>query len=102
MLQRQRDLAAGLNTAAFISGYRGSPLGLFDQQLWKARKFLQSSHIHFQPGVNEDLAATAVWGSQPLHLFPLAKYDGVLPPWYGTDHAVDRSIDRTSTRLNSS
>src|SRR3546814_3633221 len=56
MLQRQRDLAAGLNTACFISGYRGSPLGLFDQQLWKARKFLKANHIEFQPGVNEDLA----------------------------------------------
>src|SRR3546814_20502252 len=79
--QRQRDLAAGLNTACFISGYRGSPLGLFDQQLWKARKFLKANHIEFQPGVNEDLAATAVWGSQQLNLFPGANYDGVYSIW---------------------
>src|SRR5580698_10354467 len=64
MLQRQRDLAAGLNTAGFISGYRGSPLGGYDQALWKAKKFLKEQHIHFQPGVNEDMAATAVWGTQ--------------------------------------
>ena len=64
MMQRQRDAAAGLETACFISGYRGSPLGGFDQQLWAATPFLARNHIHFQPGVNEDLAATAVWGSQ--------------------------------------
>ncbi|MFC3674145.1 indolepyruvate ferredoxin oxidoreductase family protein [Ferrovibrio xuzhouensis] len=93
MLQRQRDLAAGLNTACFISGYRGSPLGLFDQQLWKARKFLKANHIEFQPGVNEDLAATAVWGSQQLNLFPGANYDGVYSIWYGKGPGVDRSMD---------
>ncbi|WP_370156298.1 indolepyruvate ferredoxin oxidoreductase family protein [Ferrovibrio sp.] len=93
MLQRQRDLAAGLNTACFISGYRGSPLGLFDQQLWRARKFLKANHIEFQPGVNEDLAATAVWGSQQLNLFPKAKYDGVFSMWYGKGPGVDRSMD---------
>lgn len=93
MLQRKRDLAAGLNTACFISGYRGSPLGLFDQQLWKARKFLKENHIQFQPGVNEDLAATAIWGSQQLNLFPKAKYDGVFSMWYGKGPGVDRSMD---------
>lgn len=93
MLQRKRDLAAGLNTAAFISGYRGSPLGLFDQQLWKARKYLKENHIQFQPGVNEDLAATAVWGSQQLNMFPKAKYDGVFGIWYGKGPGVDRSMD---------
>lgn len=93
MLQRQRDLAAGLNTACFISGYRGSPLGLFDQQLWRARKFLKQNHIEFQPGVNEDLAATAVWGSQQLNLFPKANYDGVFGIWYGKGPGVDRSMD---------
>ncbi|HEX6959178.1 MAG TPA: indolepyruvate ferredoxin oxidoreductase family protein [Ferrovibrio sp.] len=93
MLQRKRDLAAGLNTACFISGYRGSPLGMFDQQLWRARKFLKENHIHFQPGVNEDLAATAVWGSQQLNLFPQAKYDGVFAIWYGKGPGVDRSMD---------
>jgi indolepyruvate ferredoxin oxidoreductase len=93
MLQRKRDLAAGLNTGCFISGYRGSPLGLFDQQLWKARKFLKENHIQFQPGVNEDLAATAIWGSQQLNLFPKAKYDGVFSIWYGKGPGVDRSMD---------
>src|SRR5882672_11819972 len=75
MIQRARDLAAGLNTAGFISGYRGSPLGGYDQALWKAKKFLQENHIFFTPGVNEELAATAVWGSQQVGLFEGAKYD---------------------------
>src|SRR5579864_7915668 len=64
MMQRRRDLAAGLNTAGFLSGYRGSPLGGLDQNLWQAKRFLERHHIRFQPGINEDLAATAVWGSQ--------------------------------------
>lgn len=93
MMQRQRDLAAGLNTAAFISGYRGSPLGGFDQALWKARKYLSKNHIEFQPGVNEDLGATAVWGSQQVGLWPGAKYDGVFGIWYGKGPGVDRSGD---------
>ena len=70
MLQRDRDLAVGLNTAGFISGYRGSPLGGLDQALWKAKKQLAAHHIRFQPGVNEDLAATAIWGTQQVNLFP--------------------------------
>ena len=93
MLQRQRDRAAGLNTAGFISGYRGSPLGGLDQALWRARKFLDRSQIVFQPGINEDLAATAVWGSQQVGLFPGAKYDGVFALWYGKGPGVDRSLD---------
>ena len=93
MLQRQRDQAAGLNTACFISGYRGSPLGGLDQQLWSARRFLAKSHIHFQPGVNEDLAATAIWGSQQSDLFGDCKYDGVYAMWYGKGPGVDRSGD---------
>ena len=93
MLQRQRDLAAGLNTAGFISGYRGSPLGGLDQALWRARKFLEKSGIVFQPGINEDLAATAVWGSQQVGLFPGAKHDGVFALWYGKGPGVDRSLD---------
>ncbi|MFC4160578.1 indolepyruvate ferredoxin oxidoreductase family protein [Chitinimonas lacunae] len=93
MLQHQRDLAAGLNTAGFISGYRGSPLGGLDQELMRARKFLEPHHIVFQPGVNEDLGATAVWGSQQVGLFPGAKYDGVFSMWYGKGPGVDRSGD---------
>ncbi len=93
IMQRNRDLAAGLNTGGFISGYRGSPLGAYDQQLWAAKKFLKKHHIVFQPGVNEDLAATAVWGSQQLHLNPGAKYDGVFGIWYGKGPGVDRTGD---------
>lgn len=93
MMQRERDRAAGLNTACFISGYRGSPLGALDQQLWKAKTFLKEHDIHFQPGVNEDLAATALWGSQQTGLFPGAKVDGVFGMWYAKGPGVDRSGD---------
>jgi indolepyruvate ferredoxin oxidoreductase len=93
VMQRARDRASGLNTACFISGYRGSPLGGFDQALWSAKRFLEKSHIKFQPGVNEDLGATAVWGSQQVGLFPGAKYDGVFAMWYGKGPGVDRSGD---------
>ncbi len=93
MMQRQRDVAAGLNTAGFISGYRGSPLGGLDQNLWQAKRFLEKSHIRFQPGINEDLAATAVWGSQQTNLFPGAKYDGVFAMWYAKGPGVDRTGD---------
>jgi indolepyruvate ferredoxin oxidoreductase len=93
MLQRVRDLAAGLNTAGFISGYRGSPVGGFDQALWKAKRFLDEHHLVFQPGVNEDLAATSIWGSQQVNLYPDAKYDGVFAMWYGKGPGVDRCGD---------
>jgi indolepyruvate ferredoxin oxidoreductase len=93
MMQRERDLAAGLDTAGFISGYRGSPLGGFDQALWKAKGYLKDHHIHFTPGVNEELAATAVWGSQQVGLFEGAKYDGVFAMWYGKGPGVDRCGD---------
>ena len=93
MAQIRRDRAAGLNTAGFISGYRGSPLGGYDQQLFAARKHLEQYNIKFQPGVNEDLAATAIWGSQQLNLSPGAKYDGVVGIWYGKGPGVDRSGD---------
>ena len=93
MLQRVRDLAAGLNTAGFISGYRGSPVGGFDQALWKAKKFLDAHHVKFQPGVNEDLAATSIWGTQQVNLYPDAKYDGVFAMWYGKGPGVDRCGD---------
>ena len=93
MMQRQLDLADGLNTAGFISGYRGSPLGGLDLQLWRARKFLGESHVEFVPGLNEDLAATAVWGSQQVNLWSGAKYDGVFGMWYGKGPGVDRCGD---------
>ncbi|MBT3332272.1 MAG: indolepyruvate ferredoxin oxidoreductase family protein, partial [Rhodospirillaceae bacterium] len=93
MMHRQRDLAAGLNTGCYISGYRGSPLGAFDQQLWLAKPFLEKNHIQFQPGVNEDMAATAVWGSQQLNLGPDSEYDGVFGIWYGKAPGVDRCGD---------
>ncbi|ACR27431.1 indolepyruvate ferredoxin oxidoreductase family protein [Burkholderia glumae] len=93
MLQQARDRAAGLNTAGFISGYRGSPLGGLDQALWKAQKHLAANRIVFQAGLNEDLAATAVWGSQQVNLYPGAKFDGVFGMWYGKGPGVDRSGD---------
>jgi indolepyruvate ferredoxin oxidoreductase len=93
MLQRDADLRVGLNTACFISGYRGSPLGGLDQTLWAARSYLQQHNIHFTPGLNEDLAATSVWGSQQVNLFKGAKYDGVFALWYGKGPGVDRSGD---------
>lgn len=95
MLQRQRDALAGKNTAGFISGYRGSPLGGYDQALWKAKKFLQAQNIVFQPGVNEELAATALWGTQQMGFAPAGsnKFDGVFGIWYGKGPGVDRCSD---------
>jgi indolepyruvate ferredoxin oxidoreductase len=93
MMQRVRDEAAGLNTAGFISGYRGSPLGGLDENLWKAKPHLESHHVQFVPGVNEDLAATAVWGSQQVDLIGESKYDGVFAMWYGKGPGVDRCGD---------
>ena len=93
MAQIRRDRAAGLNTAGFVSGYRGSPLGGYDQQLMAARKHLERYDIKFQPGVNEDLAATAIWGSQQLNLSPGARHDGVVGIWYGKGPGVDRCGD---------
>ena len=94
MLQQARDAAAGLNTAGFVSGYRGSPLGGYDLALWQAKKHLAAQNIVFQPGVNEELAATAVWGTQQLDIYPeTKKYDGVFGIWYGKGPGVDRSCD---------
>ncbi len=95
MLQRQRDAAAGRNTAGFISGYRGSPLGGYDQALWKASKYLKAQNIVFQPGVNEELAATALWGTQQLGFSPPGtnRFDGVFGIWYGKGPGVDRCSD---------
>ena len=93
LMQQMRDRAAGHNTAGFISGYRGSPLGGFDLELWKAKKHLKASGIEFQPGINEDLGATMVWGTQQTNLFPGAKFDGVFSMWYGKGPGVDRCGD---------
>ncbi|WP_374377839.1 indolepyruvate ferredoxin oxidoreductase family protein [Dongia sp.] len=93
MMQRRRDERAGLSTACYVTGYRGSPLGGIDQALVSAKPFLDRHNIHFQPGVNEDLAATAVWGSQQSDLFGDSKYDGVFAMWYAKGPGVDRSGD---------
>ncbi|WP_028997974.1 indolepyruvate ferredoxin oxidoreductase family protein [Azohydromonas australica] len=104
MLQRQLDKAQGLNTAGLISGYRGSPLGAYDLQLWKASKQLAAHDIVFQPGLNEDLAATALWGAQMHQAFGPARVDGVFGIWYGKGPGVDRSGDvlRTGNVLGTS
>lgn len=93
MMQQLRDQAAGLNTAGFISGYRGSPLGTLDEALWKARKHLDKHHVKFVPGVNEELAATAVWGTQTTGLLGPMKYQGVFAMWYAKGPGVDRCAD---------
>ena len=93
LVQRLRDQAAGLNTAGFVSGYRGSPLGPLDEHLWKAKPLLEARHVRFVPGVNEDLAMTAVWGSQQVELLGPSKYDGVYAMWYGKGPGVDRCGD---------
>jgi len=91
--QRLRDQAAGKNTGGYISGYRGSPLGRYDMELWRVDTLLKQHHIHFRAAVNEDLAATALWGSQYVGAFPGANYDGVFGIWYGKGPGVDRSGD---------
>ena len=93
LMQRLRDQAAGLDTAGFISGYRGSPLGGFDLELWRAKKHLEGAGVKFSPGLNEDLGATMVWGTQQTQLFPGARHDGVFGMWYGKGPGVDRSGD---------
>ena len=93
MLQRARDRLAGLNTAGFISGYRGSPLGTYDDALGRAASFLSASDIQFRPGLNEDLAATSLWGTQQVALLPERTVDGVFGIWYGKGPGVDRSVD---------
>ncbi|MFS8136731.1 MAG: indolepyruvate ferredoxin oxidoreductase family protein, partial [Thermomonas sp.] len=93
LMQKLRDEHAGLNTAGFISGYRGSPLGGFDMELWRARKQLEAAQVKFQPGLNEDLGATMVWGTQQTNLFEGAKVEGVFGMWYGKGPGVDRCGD---------
>ncbi|HEY4374472.1 MAG TPA: indolepyruvate ferredoxin oxidoreductase family protein, partial [Burkholderiales bacterium] len=93
LMQHWRDQAAGLNTGGFVSGYRGSPVGGLDEALWGAEKYLQPARVKFQPGLNEDLAATAVWGTQQVNLLPNAQVDGVYAMWYAKGPGVDRSGD---------
>lgn len=93
MMQKLRDAAMGIHTAGYISGYRGSPLATLDLNLWKAQKYLAQHQIHFQPGINEDLAVTAVWGTQQTSFLPTAKQHGVFAMWYGKGPGVDRSGD---------
>ncbi len=93
MMQRRFDKARGLSTAGLISGYRGSPLGAYDQQLWRAEKQLAANDIVFQPGLNEDLGATALWGAQMHSAFGPTKVDGVFGIWYGKGPGVDRCGD---------
>ncbi len=93
LMQKERDRRAGLNTAGYVTGYRGSPLGGLDQQFARAKRQLDKSDIRFQPGINEDLAATAIWGSQQAELRGEGRYDGVFSIWYGKGPGVDRSGD---------
>ncbi len=93
LMQHERDKRAGLNTAGYISGYRGSPVGGLDLQFARAKKFFEARNIVFHPGVNEDLAATAIWGTQQAELHGEGKYDGVFSLWYGKGPGVDRTGD---------
>jgi indolepyruvate ferredoxin oxidoreductase len=93
LMQRTMDVAAGLNTAGFVSGYRGSPLGMVDLELWRAKSFLAESNIEFLPAVNEDLAATAILGSQQVETDPDKTVDGVFGIWYGKGPGIDRAGD---------
>ena len=93
MVQRRLDQSKGWDTGGFISGYRGSPLGALDQQLVLNRKLLEEHHVRFNPGVNEDLAATSIWGTQQAELHGQGRYDGVFGLWYGKGPGVDRSGD---------
>ncbi len=93
MMQRQRDQAAGLDTAGYVTGYRGSPLGGIDLAMGQARRFLEKNQIRFHPGVNEDLAATAIWGTQQAGIYGDGRHDGVFSMWYGKGPGVDRSGD---------
>src|SRR6056297_798264 len=93
LTQAARDRAAGLNTAGYVTGYRGSPLGAVDMQMRRAQKVLTEAQVRFEEGLNEDLAATALWGAQQAELRGEGKYDGVFGLWYGKGPGVDRSGD---------
>src|SRR6202047_2734956 len=93
LMQKERDRRAGLNTAGYVTGYRGSPLGGLDQTFLRAKAPLEKYDVKFQPGLNEDLAATALWGSQQAELRGEGKFDGVFGIWYGKGPGVDRSGD---------
>ena len=93
LMQQERDRRAGLNTAGYVSGYRGSPLGGLDQQFMRAKAALERHNVLFQSGLNEDLAATAIWGTQQAELRGEGKYDGVFGMWYGKGPGVDRTGD---------
>ena len=86
LMQKERDRRAGFNTAGYVTGYRGSPLGGLDQQFWRAAP-AHRNHIKFQPAINEDLAATAVWGTQQAEMRGEGRYDGVFGIWYGKGRA---------------
>jgi len=102
--QKRLDQTAGRNTAGLVTGYRGSPLGGLDRELWHRQAMLDASGIKFQPGLNEDMAATMLWGSQQLNAFPGQKVDGVFGMWYGKGHGVDRTADvfRSANMLGTS
>lgn len=93
MMQRKRDLAAGLNTAGFITGYRGSPIGTYDLALWSARKHLEANQVKFLPAVNEELAANAIKGTQWLNRYPTKTHDGIFALWYGKHLGVERACE---------
>ncbi|GLR65686.1 indolepyruvate ferredoxin oxidoreductase [Acidocella aquatica] len=93
IMQRQRDAAAGLNTAGYITGYRGSPIGVYDTNLWAAADYLKDNHIRFQPGVNEEMAASTIRGTQWLSYYKEAKYDGIFSIWYAKNLGVDRAFE---------
>ena len=93
MMQCIRDRAVGLDTACYITGYRGSPMHNIDKELWSAKRFLPGSSIHFQPAINEDLAATAIWGTQQATAFGDCRHDGIFSMWYGKGPGLDRSMD---------
>ena len=93
LIQKDKDLSNNLNTAGFISGYKGSPLGGYDLELQRAQNFLDEKSIFHQPGLNEEIAATSVWGSQQGEFLGRGKFDGVFGIWYGKGPGVDRAMD---------